>query len=273
MIHFLKITLLMFLLLLSTSCSKLNIAYDYGSYKLKNSISESYSFKNSDSDKKVRDIWAKNTAENKIVIYKNLNLLITDIEKATLNNELTAGSVESLYADFKNKRKNIVNLFTTAIDVTMNEISESEIKNFKNYNLKKINEHTYAESDLKSRFLDRAESIMEYFFDDFTKEQIQISNQFFEDNKIFLMGQKDRRLKFGDTFVSLFPEREKMKSYMISYYSADDSIRSPEYKKEIQLLEVNSKKFVLDISKSLTAQQKKEFQKTVVRIKRQLNEI
>lgn len=256
---------------LSAGCSKLNIAYDFGSYKLKNSILDSYAFKKSESDQKIRALWNKNLTENKKLIFKNLNLLIIDIQKETLNTELTSDSIESLYTKIKIQQKILIGLFSTTIESTINEVGTSEVENFKIYSLEKINEYKYTPNDIESRFLERTESVMDYLFDTITKEQLQISKKFFEDNKLYLLGQKERRINFINMFTSLFPDKEKMKSYMISYYSADDSIRSPEYKKEIVGLEANSKNFILNMWASLTAKQKKEFQKTLAVFKEQLD--
>lgn len=268
------ITLLLTILFLG-ACNKLELAMDFAPRLIANNLDDTFDF-TSERYSRIKNSIEKDIQQNKNVavdeVIKSLDQLLLMADK----NKVTKADFENNIADLKVLQKRAVGLFSRSIEEVVNSLTKKEFDH-----MKEVSAERFAKSDerlldpkkFKKHAVDRFENNMELFFDDVTDEQIKMYETFIDNNYEFYKLQIDFRKESIKKFELLLDNKEQLLDYTLKYYSGDDSVKPEIYVKKQKQFFDNANQLQVDIWNSTSADQKKEFKKTLIELKTEIQSL
>lgn len=264
------LTLLMF------SCSKVGVGYSLGTNQIKSRVDDAFEFSPRSKSKDVDQFLSAEFSKNKKVFFVKLKEHLHKIETLTAKDQITDMEGEILHRDATTFQKDMILLFKPSFDKVIREVSDAEMKVFKEYTDEQISEKEEEAADkkaFKKKKLSNFERIAEFFLDDLTKEQEKLMEKFFDEHLNFYAEQIQMRKVFNADLIKLYPQKDKMLDLSLAYYSGDNSVRTDNYKKQRDIFETDFKDFILQIWKIRTPEQKAFFQKRLKDILHEVDKI
>lgn len=257
------------------SCSKLELALDFAPRLIANNLDDTFDF-TSERYNSIKSSIAKDISQNKKVaveeIIKSLDQLLLVAEK----NKVTKADFENNMDDLKVLQKKAVVLFQPSISEVVNSLSKKEFDHMKEVSaerFEKSDERLLDPKKFKKHAIVNFEKNMELFFDDVTDEQIKMYEVFIDNNYEFYKMQIDFRKESIEKFESLLDSKVELLDYALKYYSGDDSVKPENYVKKQKQFFNNANQLQVDIWNSTTDDQKKEFIKTLVELKQEIQSL
>lgn len=257
------------------ACSKVGVGYSIGTNQIESRVDEAFDFSRVKS-KDVNRFLDSQFDKNKRAVFKKLKELITKIESLSQKDSLSQEEKDQLHQYLLDYQKEMITLFKPSFDKVMQEIGDSEIKNFKEYSAEQISEKKEEASDKKSfkkRKITNLKKAAEFLLGDLSKSQEQQVAKFVDDHLGFYVEQIDMRKVFNDDLIKLYPQKEKMTDLSLAYYSGDNNIRTEEYKKARTVFEQDMKKFIFTLWEQKNSEQKEFFQKRLKDIGHEVDKI
>lgn len=264
------LTLLMF------SCSKVGVGYSLGTNQIKSRVDDAFEFSPRSKSKDVDQFLSAEFSKNKKVFFVKLKEHLHKIETLTAKDQITDMEGEILHRDATTFQKDMILLFKPSFDKVIREVSDAEMKVFKEYTDEQISEKEEEAADkkaFKKKKLSNFTRIAEFFLDDLTKEQEKLMEKFFDEHLNFYAEQIQMRKVFNADLIKLYPQKDKMLDLSLAYYSGDNSVRTDNYKKQRDIFETDFKDFILQIWKIRTPEQKAFFQKRLKDILHEVDKI
>lgn len=264
------LTLLMF------SCSKVGVGYSLGTNQIKSRVDDAFEFSPRSKSKDVDQFLSAEFSKNKKVFFVKLKEHLHKIEALTAKDQITDMEGEILHRDATTFQKDMILLFKPSFDKVIREVSDAEMKVFKEYTDEQISEKEEEAADkkaFKKKKLSNFTRIAEFFLDDLTKEQEKLMEKFFDEHLNFYAEQIQMRKVFNADLIKLYPQKDKMLDLSLAYYSGDNSVRTDNYKKQRDIFETDFKDFILQIWKIRTPEQKAFFQKRLKDILHEVDKI
>lgn len=252
------LTLLMF------SCSKVGVGYSLGTNQIKNRVDDAFEFSPRSKSNDVDQFLSAEFTKNKKVFFVKLKEHLHKIEALTAKDQITDADGVILHRDVTTFQKDMILLFKPSFDKVIREVSDAEMKVFKEYTDEQISEKEEEASDkkaFKKKKLSSFTRIAEFFLDDLTKDQEKLMEKFFDEHLNFYSEQIQMRKLFNADLIKLYPQKDKMLDLSLAYYSGDNSVRTDNYKKQRDIFETDFKDFILGLWKIRTPEQKSYFQK------------
>lgn len=264
------------LLLLFLGCSKVGVGYSLGTNQIKSRVDDAFDFSPRSKSKEVDHFLSAEFSKNKKVFFVKLKEHLHKIEVITAKDQISQAEGDALHKDALAFQKDMILLFKPSFDKVIREVSDAELKVFKEYAAEQISEKEEEAADKKSfkkKKLSNFVRIAEFFLDDLTQDQEKLMDVFFDEHLNFYAEQIQMRKRFNADLVKLYPQKDKMLDLSIAYYSGDNSIRTEGYVKQREIFEQDMKNFILEIWKQRTPEQKTFFQKRLKDILREVDKI
>lgn len=245
------------------ACSKVGVGYSIGSNQIESRVDDAFDFSRSKS-KDVNRYLDSQFDKNKKPVFKKLKELITKLEVLSQKETLSQEEKDQFHQYLLDYQKEMIVLFKPSFDKVMQEVGDSEIKNFKEYSAEQIAEKKEEAADKKSfqkRKTANLTKVAEFLLGDLTKSQEQQVAQFVEDHLSFYVDQINMRKVFNDDLIKLYPQKDKMIDLSLAYYAGDNNIRTDEYKKARSVFEQDMKNLIFTLWDQKNGEQKDFFQK------------
>lgn len=271
-----KYLILFFVLLLFIGCSKVGVGYNLGTKQIKNKVDDAFEFTPSSKSKEVDKFLGAEFAKNKKVFFVKLKEHLHKVEALIAKDQISTAEGEELHQNVMSFQKEMILLFRPSFDKVIKEISDAEIKVFKDYSAEQISEKEEEAANrkaFKKKKLANFVRVAEFFLDDLTKDQEKLMEKFFDDHLSFYTEQIQMRKVFNEELVKLYPQKDKMIDLSIAYYSGDNSIRTDTYVKQRVVFEEDMKNFILDVWKMRTPAQKTFCQKRIKEVLQEVDKI
>lgn len=269
---FMKRIILLITLLFLVSCSKLELAVDFAPRLIANNLDDTFDF-SSERYSSIKNSIEKDIKENKKTaveeVVKSLDQLLLLADK----NQVAKADFEHNIADLKVLQRKAVTLFQASIAEVVNSLSKKEFDHMKEVSAErfaKADERLLDQKKFKKHAMVNFEKNMELFFDDVTDQQIKMYETFIENNYDFYKMQIDFQKYSIRKFESLLDNKPELLAYTLKYYSGDDSVKSEAYVKKQKEFFENANQLQVDIWNSTTEDQKKEFRKTLIELKTEI---
>lgn len=269
----LGVLLLSFLLM---ACSKVGVGYSLGARQIKGKVEDAFEFSPRAKKKEVDNFLSEQFDKNKKVFFMKLKEELRKIETLAAKDQITSAEGETLHKDALNFQKEMILLFKPSFEKVMTEISEAEMKVFKEYTTEQIEEKTEEAANkkaFKKKKVSNTTRMAEFFLDDLTKDQEKLIEKFVDDHVNFYTEQIQMRKHYNEDMIKLYPQKEKMLSLSLAYYSGDNRIRTDQYVKQREIFENDFKNFILDMWKLRTPEQKAFFQDRIKDIIKEIDKI
>lgn len=257
------------------ACSKVGVGYSIGTNQIENRVDDAFDFPRSKS-KDVGRFLDSQFDKNKKPVFKKIKELISKVEALANKENLTQEEKDQFHQYLLDYQKEMITLFKPSFDKVMQEVGDTEIKNFKEYSNEQITEKKEEASDKKSfkkRKVANVTKVAEFLLGDLTKSQEQQVNKFVEDHISFYVDQIDMRKTFNDDLIKLYPQKEKMTDLSLAYYAGDNNIRTDEYKKARVVFELDLKNLIFALWEQKNSEQKEFFQKRLKDIGHEVDKI
>lgn len=267
---------LLTLLLLCTSCSKVGVGYSLGTNQIKSRVDDAFEFSPRSKSKDVDQFLSAEFSKNKKVFFVKLKEHLHKIEVLTVKDQITDSEGEALRKDASTFQKDMILLFKPSFEKVIGEVSDAEMKVFKEYTDEQISEKEEEAANKKSfknKKLSNFVRIAEFFLDDLSKDQEKLMEKFFDEHLNFYAEQIQMRKIFNADLIKLYPQKDKMIDLSLAYYSGDNGIRTETYIKQREIFENDFKNFILEIWKIRSPEQKAFFQKRLKDILREVDKI
>ncbi|MES2801261.1 MAG: hypothetical protein V4654_02115 [Bdellovibrionota bacterium] len=267
---------LIFLPLLFVGCSKVGVGYSLGTSQIKSRVDDAFEFSPRSKNKEVDQFLSAEFAKNKKIFFVKLKEQLQKVEALTLKEQISTAEGNVFHKDVVSFQKEMILLFKPSFDKVIHEVSDAEIKVFKEYTDEQISEKEEEAADKKSfkkKKLANFERIAEFFLDDLSKDQEKLMENFFDEHLNFYTEQIQMRKIFNADLIKLYPQKDKMLDLSLAYYSGDNSIRTDTYKKQREIFENDFKNFILEIWKIRSPEQKAYFQKRLKDILHEVDKI
>lgn len=270
-----KLILILILPVAFLACSKVGVGYSIGTNQIESRVDDAFDFPRSKS-KDVNRFLDSQFVKNKKPVFKKLKELISKVETLSQKENLTQEEKDLLHQYLLDYQKEMIVLFKPSFDKVMQEVGDSEIKNFKEYSNEQISEKKEEASDKKSfkkRKIANVTKVAEFLLGDLTKSQEQQVVKFVDDHLNFYVEQIDMRKNFNDDLIKLYPQKEKMTDLSLAYYAGDNNIRTDEYKKARVVFELDLKSFIFALWDQKNSEQKEFFKKRLKDIGHEVDKI
>lgn len=271
-----KLLGLYLLFLMLFSCSKVGVGYSLGTNQIKSRVGDAFEFTPRAKSKDVDHFLSEEFVKNKKVFFVRLKEHLHKVEALTAKDQITEAEGETLHKDAIAFQKDMIMLFKPSFDKVIREVSDAEMKVFKEYTDEQISEKEEEAANKKSfkkKKLANFVRIAEFFLDDLSKDQEKLMEKFFDEHLNFYTEQIQMRKLFNADLIKLYPQKDKMIDLSLAYYSGDNSIRTDTYKKQREIFEQDFKNFILEIWKVRSAEQKVFFQKRLKDILQEIDKI
>lgn len=271
-----KLGLYLLTLLLCASCSKVGVGYSLGTNQIKSRVDDAFEFSPRSKSKDVDHFLSAEFSKNKKVFFVKLKEHLHKIEVLTAKDQITDAEGDVLRKDASSFQKDMILLFKPSFEKVIGEVSDAEMKVFKEYTDEQISEKEEEAADkkaFKKKKLSNFSRIAEFFLDDLSKDQEKLMEKFFDEHLNFYSEQIQMRKIFNADLIKLYPQKDKMIDLSLAYYSGDNSIRTDTYKQQREIFENDFKNFILEIWKIRSPEQKIFFQKRLKDILREVDKI
>lgn len=209
---------------------------------------------------------------------KDLALKIIDhiemIEKKSVQTELKTDEVIVFFDSISETQTALLNGFKTTADLVFKDLSEHEIKTFKEYSDKKFEEELELIQDKKAFRKKKRQSFLknyEIFLGQVTLEQEKIVEEFIDKNIDYYSERILARQKFSEEFYLKIKSKDPVLDFFLSRY---------EGKKYFEISDLNMKNYLNQIFqlqnaiwKTTTDKQKKYLKRTLENYKKELQKI
>lgn len=266
---------LIFILLAFAACSKVGVGYSIGTNQIESRVDDAFDFSRSKS-KDVTRFLDSQFDKNKKPVFKKIKELITKLEALSQKESLSQEEKDQFHQYLLDYQKEMIALFKPSFDKVMQEVGDTEIKNFKEYSAEQISEKKEEAVDKKSfkkRKVANVTKVAEFLLGDLTKSQEQEVSKFVDDHLQFYVDQIDMRKVFNDNLIKLYPQKEKMTDLSLAYYAGDNNVRTDDYKKARIVFEQDMKNFIFTLWDGKNGDQKQHFQKRLSDISREVDKI
>jgi hypothetical protein len=259
-----------------SSCSRLDLAFDYAPRYMANTLDDTFDF-SSERYQKVKEGIKKDLDKNKVELLQEVIIKIDDVLLLVDKKDLALGDIRKLNDDVKLLQKKGIYAFKASFAELILPLSKKELEHLKEYTadkFKKADERLASKEDYAEFAQTSFKKTMKTFFDSVTKEQESLYEKFVEDNYDFFKYQVVWRKNFLSHFEDLFNKSEDKSAlldYVMKYYAGDDSVKTPEYNQKQQKFYENAIKLESDLWKTTSEKQKSEFKKTLTSIKEELS--
>lgn len=245
------------------ACSKVGLGYSIGTSQIKSKVDDAFDFSPRSKSKDVDQFLSAEFAKNKKIFFVKLKDQLQKLEVMSLKSDLNDMDIDKLYSDGQIMQKEIISMFKPSFNKVFTEISDAEIKVYKEYSSEQISEREKEAEDTKSfkkKKFSNFTRVAEFLLDDLTKDQEDLINKFIDEHLEFYKNQIRSRKKFNADLIALYPQKDKMIDFSIAYCAGDASIRSDEYKKERAFFEQEIKKLIVSLWKLRSKDQTVFFQ-------------
>lgn len=257
------------------ACSKVGVGYSIGSSQIESRVDDAFDFSRSKS-KDVNRFLDSQFDKNKKPVFKKLKELIVKIDAFSQKENLSQEEKDLFHQLLLDYQKEMITLFKPSFDKVMQEVGDSEIKNFKEYSAEQISEKKEEASDKKSfkkRKIANLTKVAEFLLGDLTNSQEQQVAKFVDNHLNFYAEQINMRKIFNDELIKLYPQKDKMTDLSLAYYAGDNNIRTDEYKKARSVFEQDMKKLIFSLWEQKNGEQKYFFQKRLKDIGHEVDKI
>ena len=266
---------LLTLVILFSSCSKLDLAYDFAPKFVTDSLEENFNF-SSERYNQVKDVLAVDFKINKQIIKTEVLLQIEKLLVLAEAPELSEKQLKDFIIEAKTAQKKLAELFRPTFEVVINDLNVKEFSNMKeksNERFIKIEERLADQKKYKEKALESFEDNMENFFDSVSDEQKKIYEDFIDVNFDYYRDQLEFRKSTLLKFESLLEKKTDFLNYAYKFYTADDSIKTPQFLKKQEAYLNNTYVVVGKLWKSLSAEQRKEFKTMLSDLKNDISSL
>lgn len=262
-------------LLFTTGCSKLETAYNFAPRLSTNFLDRYFDFSSERYDK-VKDAIEKDFKDNKVLFKESLLKRLIALEGLNGKKELATEKVDELMKDYRVLQAEVVERFKPSLRELIVNMTQEELKH-----IKKESEENYEKNfetlNNKEKFIKKQlksfEKNMEAIVDDVTDEQTKLYSEFVEQNYSYYKDQLEFRKGYLAKLEALFDKKDQMFDAAVKYYSGDDSVKSKEFLTKHSIFLKNLNIFFQKLWASLNDKQKEEFKKTLVELKKEIEEL
>jgi hypothetical protein len=263
-----KIVVFVFLIL--TACSKLETGLNFAPRVATNKIDDAFDFK-SEKLSHIRKQIDANIQVAKRTISKKIVGHIEALEKLANSPNVSYDQALNFFNSLAETQNALLESFRTSGEMTLKDLSEKEIQNFKEYSDKKYKEDLELAKD-KGDFLQKKKKTFvrnyELFLNGLTLEQDKILDQFLSQNFDYFKNRIAEKQRFAEEFYMKMKSEDKIIDLLLEHYAGhklDDMADQPlkDYLK--RLIE-----FQISLWKTATDQQKKYFKKMLAGYKEEL---
>lgn len=260
-------------LLFLSSCSRLELVFDYAPRYVANGLEDSLDL-SSARYKQIKESIEKDLDENRNTLLHEAIAYLDSVDAMTTDkSSLSEADAEKNFLKLKELQKKAVELFRASFSEVISGITSEELDHLKKYMAKrfeKADARLLDKEDFFKHNFKSFERVMDIIFGSVSDEQKDIYRRFIESNYEYYKSQIAARKYFMSQFELRLQKKDELLDYTMKYYAGDDSVKSAEHLKLQKTFFTNLYKLQVDIWNAATADQKSEFRKTLVEIKDEL---
>lgn len=254
------------------SCTKLETAYNLAPRLSANFLDRYFDF-SSDRYDKVKATIEKDFKDNKVLFKESLLKRLAVLQELNGKKELSAEKVDEIMGDYRVLQAEVVERFKPSLRELIINMTQEELQHIKKESEEQYEKgfETLKDKDkLIKKHFKSFERNMETFVGDVTDEQEKLFAAFVEQNYPYYQAQLEFRKSFLTKLETLFGKKEEMFDAAIKYYSGDSSVKSKEFLTKHIEFQKNLNAFFRKLWLSLNGEQKEEFRKTLVELKKEI---
>ncbi len=266
---------LIFFLLFSSACSKVDVALNFAPRYIANSIDDAFDL-NSDRYKKIKATISQDIEKNKITFIVKVIGYIDDVLLLAEVSDVKTEQVQEAFDKIKSLQKQAIYLFKPTFAEILMPMLKSEADYLFKYSEKKLSKTDERLNDKQKfykHYVKSYESYMDMLFNSSNEVQDKLFHEFLDINYDYYKYQNEFRKVFLKQFDLLFDKKSQLMDYSMRYYAGDEEIKSEEHLKKQRLFNTSVVELALKIWKNANPEQKVYFKKKLNGIKEELKTI
>ncbi len=243
-----KIISMFFILLLMTSCSRIDLAVSLAPRLISNEIDDALDL-DSDRYKKIKEAITKDIEKNSKPLFTEINVSLEHLLQLTEKNEISPDDLGPIAQEFKDLQKKVVTAFAASFSEVILQISRTEISNLKEYALekkKKSDEILTDKNKFYRNYMKTYEHYADLFMNSSNREQEIVFKDFLDDSRSYYQSRNQERMDSLKQFDRLFASKKELLDFNLSYYAGETLTKSDDFVKK---QETFRKQFLVFISK------------------------
>lgn len=253
-------------------CSRIDVAYDLAPRLVANNLDDNFDF-SSERYNQVKQIIASDFKNNKGFLRTEVLARIDELLAVADEKNLTEAQVEQFFQNIRKMQGRVIQSFAPSFNEIVVKMTKEELENVKKETTerhKKAAERLEDKAKFKEKSFTGFERNMETLFDEVTDEQKKIYLDFVDRNYDYFKLQLEHRKSYLKRFEETFEDKAKLIELVMKYYSADDSIKTPEQLKVQQSFTKDMFATTTKLWTTLNAEQKTEYKKSLNEIKKDI---
>jgi hypothetical protein len=253
-------------------CSRIDVAYDLAPRLVANSLDDNFDFTSERYDQ-VKQMIASDFKNNKGLLKTEVLARIDELLLVADEKNLTPMQAEQFFQNIRKMQAKVIQSFAASFNEIVVKMTKEELENLKKETTerqKKSAERLEDKAKFKEKSFTGFERNMETLFDEVTDEQKSIYIDFVDRNYDYFKLQLEHRKSYLKRFEETFEDKVKLTDLVMKYYSADDSIKTPEQLKVQQNFGKDMFATTAKIWATLNAAQRIEYKKSLNEIKKDI---
>lgn len=256
-------------------CSRIDVAYDLAPRLVANNLDDNFDF-TSERYNQVKQMIASDFKNNKGLLKTEVIARIDELLTVADEKNLTELQAEQFFQNIRKMQSKIIQSFAPSFNEIVTKMTKEELENVKKETAerhKKAAERLEDKAKFKEKSFAGFERNMETLFDDVTDEQRKIYSDFVDRNYDYFKVQLEHRKSYLKRFEETFEDKVRLTDLVMKYYSADDSIKTPEQLKAQQSFTKDMFTTTTKIWATLSAEQRIEYKKSLNEIKKDIEDL
>lgn len=268
-----KLLTVLVLLVLTSSCSRLDIALNYAPRYMANQIDENFDL----SSERYENLKSRMETD----IQNNKKLIVDEVVKAldevsllaNKNREVTAADIQQLNSKMRELQRQGVYLFKPSFSELILQIKETEIKKLTELSeerFKKAEKRLADRDEYMAKSMKGFERAMDFMFDAASAEQKKVYRQFVEGNMDYFQLHLQHRKNHISKYTELQANRPQLLQYSLAFYAGEEIAKSEAFKVRQQKYFADLTQLQLEIWKLCSPEQVAEFVSNIENLKNDL---
>lgn len=270
-----KIFSLFLILLVLSSCSRLDLAVSFAPRYISNELDDALDL-DSDRYKRIKNAIASDLEKNKLPLFTEIISQIDHLLILTEKKEISADEISFIFLELKSLQKKAVYSFKPSFSEVILPITKSEIKNLAQYMTNKVSKADEVMADRSKFYRHYFKSYDHYvdqLFDSSSKEQDRLFREFLDANMSYYKSRNQSRLSMLKQFDTLFSQKEELLDFNLKFYAGESTTKSEDFVKKQDAFNRSTQAFVARFWNGASMSQRNHFRKYLQEIKEELKKI
>lgn len=270
-----KLYRLLFIVLLLTSCSRLDLAVSFAPRFISNEIDDALDL-DSGRYKNIKNTIAADIEKNKQPLFSEVIAKIDYLLILTEKKDISPDELKFIFQELKALQKRAVYAFKASFSEVFMPITKPELKNLQEYAGEKFKKSSDILADRNKYYRHYFKSFAHYselLFDSASLEQEHLYRDFLDNNLEYFKSRNLSRINSVRHFDILFDKKIELLDYNLKFYAGEPTTKSEEFLKKQDTFNQNLLVFVSRYWNQASLGQKNHFRKYLLEMKSELKKI